>query len=85
MKKDDVEKDLKEALDPASLGFIFRDVRDEGLRASSQSVNFTQLFLGLSFFIIIAAFVDKFAVCFNTENRSEENGLFLAWDSPRKP
>jgi len=79
MKKDDVEQNLKEALDPASLGFIFREVRDEGLRASSQSVNFTQLFLGLSFFIIIAALLlTSLLFVFNAENRSEENGLFLA-------
>jgi putative ABC transport system permease protein len=79
MKKDDVEKNLKEAIDPASLGFVFREVRDEGLRASSQSVNFTQLFLGLSFFIIIAALLlTSLLFVFNTENRSEENGLFLA-------
>ncbi len=79
MKKDDVERNLKEALDPAGLGFIFREVRDEGLRASSQSVNFTQLFLGLSFFIIVAALLlMSLLFVFNTENRSEENGLFLA-------
>jgi putative ABC transport system permease protein len=79
VKKDDVEKNLKEAIDPASLGFFFRGVKNEGLRASSQSVNFAQLFLGLSFFIIIAALLlTSLLFVFNTENRSEENGLFLA-------
>ncbi len=79
LKKNDVEKNLKEAIVPASLGFIFREVKKEGVHASSQSVNFAQLFLGLSFFIIIAALLlTSLLFVFNTENRSEENGLFLA-------
>jgi putative ABC transport system permease protein len=79
LKKDDTEKNLKKALDPARLGFVFRDLKEEGLRASSQSVNFAQLFLGLSFFIIVAALLlTSLLFVFNTENRAEENGLFLA-------
>jgi putative ABC transport system permease protein len=79
LKKDDAEKNLKRALDPARLGFVFRDLKEEGLRASSQSVNFAQLFLGLSFFIIVAALLlTSLLFVFNTENRAEENGLFLA-------
>ena len=79
LKKDDIEKNLKKAIEPASLGFVFREVKNEGLRASSHSVNFAQLFLGLSFFIIIAALLlTSLLFVFNTENRSEENGLFLA-------
>ncbi|MCJ7583025.1 MAG: hypothetical protein MUP98_21110, partial [Candidatus Aminicenantes bacterium] len=35
--EDIVENKLKEAIDPASLGFNFRGVKEEGLRASSQS------------------------------------------------
>ncbi len=79
IKKEDLEKNLKSAVDPASLGFIFREVKNEGLRSSSQSVSFSQLFLGLSFFIIIAALLlTGLLFVFNTENRSEENGLYLA-------
>jgi putative ABC transport system permease protein len=79
LKKDDVQKNLKKALDPSRLGFVFRDLKEEGLRASSQSVSFAQLFLGLSFFIIIAALLlTSLLFVFNTENRAEENGLFLA-------
>jgi len=79
LKKFDLEKNLKKAIDPASLGFVFREVKKEGLQASSKSVNFSQLFLGLSFFIIIAALLlTSLLFVFNTEKRSEENGLFLA-------
>lgn len=79
LKKDDVAKNLKKAIDSASLGFVFRDFKNEGLRASSQSVNFAQLFLGMSFFIIIAALLlTSLLFVFNTENRTEENGLLLS-------
>ena len=85
LEKDIVEKQLKEAIDPASLGFIFQDVKKEGLRASSQSVSFSQLFLGLSFFIVLAALLlTGLLFVFNTEKRSEENGLYLALGLSKK-
>lgn len=85
LKKDDVEKDLKKVIHPATLGLFFREVKKEGLQASSRSVNFAQLFLGLSLFIIIAALLlTSLLFVFNTENRSEENGLFLALGFSKK-
>jgi putative ABC transport system permease protein len=81
----DVENYLKSELDPPGLGFVFQDVKKEGLRASSQSVNFSQLFLGLSLFIILAALLlTSLLFVFNTENRSAENGLLLALGFSRK-
>ncbi len=77
--KEKLEEDLSNVINPASLGFYFRNVRDEGLRASSQSVDFGQLFLGLSFFIIIAALLlTGLLFAFNIEQRSEEFGLYSA-------
>jgi len=85
VETDDVENFLKSELDPADLGFVLRNVKKEGLRASSQSVNFSQLFLGLSFFIIMAALLlTSLLFVFNTEKRSEENGLLLALGFSRK-
>ncbi|MFC2166454.1 FtsX-like permease family protein [Acidobacteriota bacterium] len=79
VEKDIVENKLREAIDPGSLGFKFWSVKEEGLRASSQSVSFSQLFLGLSFFIVLAALLlTGLLFVFNTEKRSEENGLYLA-------
>jgi putative ABC transport system permease protein len=81
----EVESYLINELDPGDLGFVFQEVKKEGLRASSQSVNFSQLFLGLSFFIIAAALLlTSLLFVFNTENRSEENGLLLALGFSRK-
>ena len=85
LEKDSVENKLKEAIDPASLGFNFRGVKEEGLRASSQSVSFSQLFLGLSFFIVLAALLlTGLLFVFNTEKRSEEIGLYLALGFSKK-
>jgi putative ABC transport system permease protein len=80
-----VENFLINELDPGDMGFVFQDVKKEGLRASSQSVDFSQLFLGLSFFIIVAALLlTSLLFIFNIENRSEENGLLLALGFSRK-
>jgi putative ABC transport system permease protein len=85
LKKDQIESALQKEMDPASLGFTFQDVKKEGLRASSQAVNFSQLFLGLSFFIVVAALLlTGLLFVFNTENRSAENGLLLAVGFSRK-
>ncbi|MCP4727968.1 MAG: FtsX-like permease family protein [bacterium] len=79
VEKETIGEDLTNTIDPVSLGFYFRDVRSEGLSASSQSVDFAQLFLGLSFFIIISALLlTSLLFVFNIEHRTEESGLFLA-------
>jgi len=84
-KKNEVEAALIKELNPAVLGFLFQDVKKEGLRASSQSVDFSQLFLGLSFFIVIAALLlSGLLFVFNTESRSQENGLLLALGFSKK-
>jgi len=80
-----LEADLERALDPKQLGFVVLDVKQEGLRASSQSVDFGQLFLGLSFFIIAAALLlTGLLFVFNVEQRGPESGLLLAVGFPRK-
>ncbi len=83
--KASLERALKDALSPAQLGFIFREVRAEGLRAGTQGVDFGQLFLGLSFFIIVAALLlTGLLFFFNVEKRSEEAGLLLALGFSRR-
>ena len=46
---------ILENLDPRSLGLGFLPVRESGLEASAASVDFGELFLGLSFFLVAAA------------------------------
>ncbi|MCK4646093.1 MAG: FtsX-like permease family protein [Candidatus Aminicenantes bacterium] len=85
LEKKKIENNLTREIDPAQLGFIFREVKKEGLRASKQSVSFAGLFLGLSFFIILAALLlTGLLFVFNVETRSEEIGLFLALGFSRK-
>jgi putative ABC transport system permease protein len=85
LEKREIEQKLIREMDPASFGFVFREVREEGLQASAESVDFGQLFLGLSFFIIIAALLlTGLLYVFNVEKRSEENGLLLALGFPKK-
>jgi putative ABC transport system permease protein len=81
---EDWEIRLKMALDPGTLGFLFRPVKQEGLLASTQGVDFGQLFLGLSFFIIAAALLlTGLLFVFNVEKRAQESGLLLALGFPR--
>ena len=75
----DLEQDLRSRMDPSQLGFSLQEVRLEGIRASLQSVDFAQLFLGLSFFVIVAALLlTGLLFLFNVEKRSQEVGLLLA-------
>jgi putative ABC transport system permease protein len=84
-EKKEIEKKLTAGIDPANFGFVFRDVKEQGLRAGAESVDFGQLFLGLSFFIIAAALLlTGLLYVFNVEKRSQENGLLLALGFPRK-
>jgi putative ABC transport system permease protein len=85
LEKSEIEKILIGEMNPANFGFVFRGVREKGLRASVESVDFGQLFLGLSFFIIIAALLlTGLLYVFNVERRAEENGLFLALGFSKK-
>jgi len=82
---DTIEEKLNKLIDPSSLGFFFRDVKKEGLLASTHSIDFDQLFLGLSFFIIISALLlTGLLYAFTIEQRSEEIGLFLALGFTKK-
>ncbi|MFC1553680.1 FtsX-like permease family protein [candidate division KSB1 bacterium] len=74
-----IKENLENIIDPGKFGFLFRDVKNEGFSASSQSVDFAQLFLGLSFFIIISALLlTGLLYAFNIEQRTEETGSLLA-------
>ncbi len=74
-----IGKQLLAALDPASVGLSFQPAREQALRASEQSQDFGQLFLGFSFFLIgaalmLMALLFQFAV----EQRAPEIGALLA-------
>jgi len=74
-----VEKEMLSKLDPASLGLTFMPVREQALAASSQSEDFGGLFIGFSFFLVVAALI-LLALLFHfgLERRATEVGLLLA-------
>ena len=78
-QRGEIQPQLTAKLNPAQFGLIFTDVKQDGLRASAQSVDFSQLFLGLSFFVILASLLlTGLLFVFHVEKRSRETGLLLA-------
>ena len=75
----ELERVLLTKLDPAQVGLTFEPVRDRALAAARESMDFGQLFIGFSFFLIAAALLlMAMLFVFNLEQRSEETGLLLA-------
>ena len=76
---ENIASNIMNKIDPASLGFFFQPVREQGLKAGSGSTDFGQLFLGLSMFLIISALIlVGLLFVFGVESRSEQIGLLLA-------
>jgi ABC-type antimicrobial peptide transport system permease subunit len=70
---------LREKLNPASVGLVFQPVRAQALAASSQAVDFGGLFIGFSFFLIVAALLLMGLLFqFGLEQRVTEIGTLLA-------
>lgn len=70
---------LQQKLTPASVGLHFEPVRAQALAASSQAVDFGGLFIGFSFFLIVAALLLMGLLFqFGLETRATEIGTLLA-------
>jgi len=70
---------ILEHLAPSSLGLVFRPVREEALVASGNAVDFGGLFIGLSFFILVAALLlTALLFAFSIQQRTQESALLLA-------
>lgn len=72
-------REFHEALAPERGGLLFKAVRAEALKASNGSTDFNMLFLGFSFFLILAALL-LVGLLFrlNLERRGNEIGMLLA-------
>ncbi|MBN2764405.1 MAG: FtsX-like permease family protein, partial [Bacteroidales bacterium] len=72
------EKDFLErfkTLNPADLGFFITDVKARGQYAAQNGVDFSQLFFGLSFFLLVAAILlSALLFLFSLENRISQAG-----------
>ncbi len=83
--KEKLEESIMGALSPLDLGFRFQNVRAEGQRAASNGVDFGELFLSLSFFVIAAAILLMVLMYrLNMESRSQEVGLLFSLGYSRK-
>ena len=82
-KDTDILPALKARLDPAAVGLFFTPVRDQALAASGKSMDFGQLFIGFSLFLIVAALLlTAMLFVFNLEQRASEIGLLRAVGFP---
>lgn len=80
-----IEAGIRRQLNPASIGLFFSDVRRQALQASSQGLDFGALFIGFSFFLIVAALLlTALLFALGVEQRSEEVGTLLAVGFPAK-
>ncbi len=64
---------------PADLGMAIEPIREQGIHAAENGTDFSGLFIGLSFFILVASIILT-ALLFrlNLENRSTQIGLLAA-------
>jgi putative ABC transport system permease protein len=80
---EDIAESIMNELNPAVLGLQFEPVHLNGVRAGHGAVDFGQLFLGLSLFIIVAAvLLTGLLFTFSIEQRSEETGILLSLGFP---
>jgi hypothetical protein len=75
----EVLKSMRQDLDPAALGLVARPVRASAMRAARGATDFGALFLGLSFFLVVAALLLTGLLCaLGVLRRTEEIGALRA-------
>ncbi len=73
------EHELLAQLTPRDLGLQFRPVRNDGISAVSHAVDFGELFLSLSFFVILAGLLlTALLFSLHVASRNREGGLLAA-------
>jgi putative ABC transport system permease protein len=74
-----VKNNLSQIITPKQLGITFTNIKQNANIAVNQSVDFSELFFGLSFFMILSALVlISLIYKLNIENRIRETGLYFA-------
>ncbi len=78
-----IEENIRAMLKPVELGLRFEPVRAQALKAAEQAQDFGQLFLGFSFFLIVATLLLMALLFqFGLEQRTAEVGTLLALGFP---
>ncbi len=79
------ENSFREDFDIRDLGFLVKDVRQQGQTAARNGVNFGELFLGLSFFVLLAGIILSLLLFGLTiQSRVEQLGLFRSLGLSKK-
>lgn len=74
-----VERELLGRISPSDAGLFFTPVRRIALKAAGESMDFGQLFLGMSSFVMIAALMlTAMLFSFSIQQRAREAGILLA-------
>jgi ABC-type lipoprotein release transport system permease subunit len=85
MDHESLVKTFRDHLDPADLGIRVEDVLDSGMMAARNGVDFSQLFISLSFFILLSSIILT-ALLFhlNLAGRIRHAGTMATWGYPKK-
>ncbi|QIA07527.1 ABC transporter permease [Draconibacterium halophilum] len=77
--EEEYKKEFAAAILPADLGMVVEPIRQQGVHAAQNGTDFSGLFIGLSFFILVASIILT-ALLFrlNLESRSTQIGLLVA-------
>jgi len=71
-----LQNNLLKKLKPSDFKLVFIDVKTQGVNAANNSVDFGELFLSLSFFVIVAGILLTVLIySLNTESRKQETGI----------
>ncbi|MFC2124377.1 ABC transporter permease [Bacteroidota bacterium] len=83
--KSDIENNLSMSLDPGRFGFTVKSVKEDGLTAAHGGVDFAELFMGLSFFLLVAG-LSLMALLYNLhlDKRMSQVGTLKAIGYPDK-
>lgn len=77
--EDQLIQNLTAQLDPFSFDLQVKDVRNEGFMAADNGTDFSSLFIGLSFFILMSGLIlTALLFVFNMEKRKSEVGTLAA-------
>ena len=77
--KEEIKKNLRENLHAKDAGLVLRSLRADAQKAAESPVDFGQLFMGFSFFVILAALaITGMLFSFSLEQRSQQIGVLRA-------
>ncbi len=78
MDSDELRQEIRKTLHPSDINLSFHSVRKSGMQAAGNGVDFGELFLSLSFFVIAAAVLLIVLIqALNIESRGKEAGILM--------